>query len=118
MRMGLHHFHIRKRIHKHHEPYQHPDRLKRSVDKMIYVVALVGPLFNLPQLLKVWLSQNATGVSAISWGAFMFVAAFWLMYGILHRSKPIIIANIFYLFFQAAIFLGAVLYGNAPFALY
>jgi len=118
MRMGLHHFHIRKRIHKHHEPYPHPDRTKRAVDKMIYIVALVGPLFNVPQLLKIWINQNASGVSAVSWGAFMFISGFWLLYGILHKEKPIIIANIFYMFFHAIILVGAILYGDAPFALY
>jgi len=118
MGMGLHHFHIRKRIHKHHEPYPHPDTFKNAMDKAIYLVAIIGPSFTIPQMLKIWVTQNAVGVSAVSWGAFMLVSLFWLVYGILHREKPIVVANLFYLIFQTMVFIGTVFYGNTPFAIF
>ncbi len=59
---GLHHFHARKRIHKRHEPYPHPDRLKKFMDKAIYFIGAFGPIMAIPQLVKIWVEKNAAGV--------------------------------------------------------
>ena len=111
MRQGLHHFHRRKRIHQKHEPYPHPNKWKRLMDKVIYVVVIVGVLMNIPQVAKIWIGQNATGVSVISWGAFFIISIFWLIYGIMHKEKPIILSSIGVMFFQALVVIGTLIYG-------
>lgn len=111
MRSGFHHLHVRKRIYKKHERYPHPDKLKRYFDEAIYVVAILGPVTNIPQFLKVWIYKDASGVSLISWTGFSILSVVWLVYGILHKEKPIIITNIFLIWINAAIALGAFLYG-------
>lgn len=108
---GLHHYHIRKRVHLKHEPYPHPNKLKRIYDKIIYVVVILCPIMNLPQLLKVWLEKDASGVSAISWIGFSFISLTWLIYGILHRDKHILVMNAFLIVIQAFIAVGVILYG-------
>ncbi|MBW2990411.1 hypothetical protein KY348_01765 [Candidatus Woesearchaeota archaeon] len=108
---GLHHFHRRKRIHQKHEPYPHPDKFKRFIDKAILVVCVIMPLMALPQVIKIWFEKNAVGVSAFSWGAFIFFGIFWLIYGILHKEKPIIITNIIWIVLEALIVIGTLLYG-------
>jgi len=108
---GLHHFQIRKRTHQKHEPYPHPDKLKRFFDKVIYFVVILGPIMNLPQLFKIWIYQNATGVSLVSWIGFTIFSIIWLIYGILHKEKPIIFMNLFLMVIQAFIALGTFLYG-------
>lgn len=109
---GLHHYETRKRIHKKHEPYPHPDRLKRVVDRIIYIVVFVGPIMNLPQLFKIWLYRDATGVSFVSWIGFAVFSVVWLAYGILHKEKPIIFMNLFLMVVQALIAIGAFVYGS------
>ena len=64
---GLHHFYKRKRIYQKLEPYPHPNKWKRLMDKLIYAVGIFGPVMTIPQLTKIWLDKNAAGVSAISW---------------------------------------------------
>lgn len=108
---GLHHFYKRKRIHEKHEPYPHPQKFKRIMDKLIYVVGIVGPIFTLPQLFKIWIGKNATGVSAISWFTFFIAALFWLIYGIAHKEKPIIFVYGIWAVLDFLIFLGTLLYG-------
>ena len=109
--LGLHHFHRRKRIHKKHEPYPHPNKWKRFMDRAIYIVGIFGPIMTLPQLTKIWVEKNASGVSLISWTAFLLYAIFWLIYGIMHREKPIIFAYILWVTLQAIVVIGIIIYG-------
>ena len=107
---GLHHYHIRKRIHQKHEAYPHPDKLKRIFDKIIYGAVIIGPIMNLPQLLKIWVYKNAAGVSFVSWISFSIISVIWLIYGLLHKEKPIIIMNSSLMIIQAFIAVGALIY--------
>ncbi len=108
--LGLHHFHVRKRIHQKYEKFPHPNKLKRIVDKLIYGITFFGIIMTLPQLQKIWLEHNAAGVSALSWSAYSIASAFWLTYGILHREKPIIFANFFYLILNSLVVVGTLIY--------
>ncbi len=107
---GLHHMNIRKRIHKKHEKYPHPDKFKRNYDKLMYAVAIICPLITLPQLLKIWVYQDATGVSALSWLGFSIISVLWMYYGILHKEKPLIVMNIAFATMQLLTAIGAIRY--------
>ncbi len=106
-----HHLHTRKRIYKNLEPYPNPNKWKRLMDKLIYAAGIIGPLTIIPQLIKVWFEKNASGVSIISWIAFLIGACFWLVYGIMHKEKPIIFTYLIWIIFQAFLILGIILYG-------
>ena len=108
---GFHHAHIRKRIYQKHEPYPHPDAWKRFMDRAIYAVGIFGPLMTIPQIYKIWVHKTATGVSLISWSAYVVVALFWLIYGIMHKERPIIMTYICWLIFDLMIVAGVLLYG-------
>lgn len=107
---GVHHHHVRKRIHQNHEQYPHPDRFKSFMDKAVYVVALLGPIMTLPQVFKIWMSGTAAGVSVLSWITYLFSAVFWLVYGILHNEKPIIVTNSLYILLDIMIIVGVFVY--------
>lgn len=111
MGVGLHHFHRRKRIYQKHEPYPHPDKFKRFIDKSIYFVALFGIVMTLPQITKIWVEKNAAGVSAASWTAYTITAMFWLIYGVAHKEKPIIVTNSLWIVLEVLIVVGALIYG-------
>jgi len=108
---GMHHLHIRKRIHKKHEPYPHPDKIKRYFDKVIYLIAFFGPLMTLPQLLQIWIYREAGGVSVISWTGFCVFSVMWLIYGFLHKEKPLIVMYFSLSILQAIIAAGAYMFG-------
>lgn len=111
MTSGLHHFHKRKRIYLNYEVYPHPNKFKRFMDKFIYVVAICGPLVSIPQAFQIWYFKNAAGVSYFTWLGFFLGAIFWLIYGLMHKEKPIIIANILWIIIDLVIFLGVIIYG-------
>ena len=108
---GLHHFHTQKRVHQKHEQYPHADKLKNFIDKIIYPVGIIGPLMTIPQFLKIWIDQDATGVSIISWSAYLIIAIFWLLYGTVHKEWPIILSNVLWILMDAAVVLGIFYYG-------
>lgn len=108
---GLHHAHIRKRIHQRHEEFPHPNKFKRFMDKAIFAIGLIGPIMTIPQLLTIWLTHSASGISLVTWCAYCFTAFFWLMYGILHKEKPIIITYSAFLIVDLLVVLGTAIYG-------
>lgn len=83
---------------------------RNFVDKLIYVFAIGGPLMNIPQLLKIWTEKNAAGVSVLSWIGFALTSLIWLIYGIIHKEKPIVVANCLYLIFQIGVIIGTLMY--------
>lgn len=65
----------------------------------------------IPQLTKIWVEKNASGVSAVSWGAYLVTAIFWLLYGILHKEKPIIFTYSAWIVLEILIVIGTITYG-------
>ena len=86
------------------------DKLKQFLDRAIYVVAILFPLMAIPQVLKIWVERNATGVSLVTWSAFLVLQSFWFAYGIVHKEKPIIISSSLWVIIEVLIVFGAVLY--------
>lgn len=118
MASGLHHFHKRKgklvmNPKSVKNPFQTPSKskLRGFMDTIIYIVAVLGPLIAIPQVLKIWHMKEATGVSLITWIGYLFGGFFWLTYGLLHQEKPIIITNVLWIFVQIFIIIGIVRYG-------
>jgi len=108
---GLYHLHKRKRIHQNGEPYPHPNKFKRVMDKLAYVIGLLGILFTLPQLTRIWFDKVASGVSIITWGAYFFGALFWIVYGIAHKEKPLIFTYSMAAILDILIVVGTLMYG-------
>lgn len=74
-------------------------------DKLTSVAAFIYPLSGLPQAILV--SRGSTeGVSLLSWMAFAGFSILFLVYGLMHKIKPIIITNVLWLFIDAFIICG------------
>ena len=107
---AIHHHHKRKRIlqKKKHSPSK--IKLIKFVDKLVYIIGAIALLMTLPQILKIWINQNSTGVSLISWATYLFTAGFWVFYGIIHKAKPIIVIYSMAILLDFLIVLGIILY--------
>ena len=108
---GLHHLSKRKRgsdsIHK----YPAKSKAVNIYDKIMIVIALINPLMAIPQILQIYNTKNAVGLSLFSWAGYTIFVVPWLIYGIIHKEKPLIIAFIMSLLFNMVILLGVILYG-------
>ena len=78
-----------------------------GLEKFLRVLSVVTMLMTLPQVLAVWVERNTGGVSLLSWGAYLFSACLWFVYGIQKRDKTIYLACIGWIVLDAAIVVGA-----------
>ena len=106
----LYHQHIRKRIHKNHEPFPHPDPLKRFVDYLVYAVGIFVPFMTFLQSYKIWHTQTVEGISLATFAGYAIANFIWLFYGILHKEKPIILMHTLSLLFNASIAFGVIIF--------
>ncbi len=99
--LAIHHKHKRSR----------PSQAHPFLDRLVYVAAIVSPLMTIPQLWKIWIEQNASGISLITWSTYLLVSIVWLSYGIAHKERAIILSNLFWVAMIPGIILGTILYG-------
>ncbi|MBI4193123.1 MAG: hypothetical protein HY536_00670 [Candidatus Colwellbacteria bacterium] len=104
------HVHLRKRNPKHLEPYPSPNALKRNIDRLVYIAGIAGPVMALPQLWTIWVHKNVAGLSLFTWASFAGLSAVWLLYGILHDEKPIILAQLLWVVLHLSVVVSIILY--------
>ena len=75
------------------------------------LVAFVYPLTGLGQAIEIFNRQDATGVSLIAWGGFIFFGFVYFFYALAHKLVPLMIAQILWLVIEIAVIIGIVLYG-------
>ncbi len=108
--LASHHLHQRKRIYQKLETYPHPDPFKNFLDKIIYLIGFLGPIFTIPQAMDVWVRKDISGVSLFSWTAYVALAFVWLLYGIVHKEKPIILAYTLWIAVDLLIVVGVIIH--------
>ena len=108
---ALHHMSKRKRAHLNLEKFPHPKKSYRFLDRFLLIISPLGPISALPQVLKIFINQTATGVSFWSWVLWWFLGIPWLAYGFVHKEKPIIIAYLLWFVMHTAVIVGVLLYG-------
>ena len=112
---GLYHLHRRKRAHnktKKLQPYPHPDKFPAFIDRVVYFIGVIGPLLGGVQVYKIWSTQDATGVSLSLFGFSMIFNMIWILYGVIHKAKPIILMYALWFITNALITIGILTYGN------
>ena len=104
MHQALHHIHHRKQ-HKLLK-YPHPDPKIRILDNVVLIFSVVLPLMSLPQAYNIWILKDTGGVSLITWVFFTMLAIPFILYGFVHKVKPMIVANIIWVIIGASIVIG------------
>ncbi len=64
----------------------------KAVDAMAYVVGVGGNIAVIPQIIKAW-ESDAPGLAVSTWLLFSAIGTIWLAYAILHKQKPLIVAQ-------------------------
>lgn len=84
---------------------------KRGIDRIVLIIAFLAPLVELPQLIEIYVNKAAQNVSLLTWGMFVVFGVPWLIYGIIHKEKPVIILYSLWIVIDSAIVVGIFLYG-------
>lgn len=65
----------------------------KTIDKLAYVIGIGGNIAVIPQVIKAWQSA-APGLAISTWMTFTAIGFIWLAYAILHKQKPLILAQV------------------------
>ncbi len=68
-------------------------------------------LMTLPQVLTIWVGQQAAGVSVSSWSAYLVSALLWFWFGLQKRDKNIYLPCVGWIGMNSAVIAGALVYG-------
>lgn len=77
-----------------------------ALNKLVLLVGIIEPLMTLPQAYIIWVDKKTSGVSSLTWLAYMVAGIIWMSYGIKLKDKPIIITSILWLLMEAVVISG------------
>lgn len=63
----------------------------RPIEKLMYIVSLAYPLTAVPQIIKVYSTQNVESLALLSWVLYVIFGAIFVVYAISEKLKPLII---------------------------
>ena len=104
--LGLRHKHERAKAHRQHKvtPYL------AFLDKLTFAVGVIGPFTVLPQIYTIFKTHSTQGVSLATW-ALIFIATFpWILYGVAHKDKSIIVSFTLWEIVNLTVVLGILMY--------
>lgn len=108
---GLHHLHIRKRRAAGLEPFPARHGWMRTLDAVVMAAGIIAPLMTIPQILKIFVLQDAQGISILTWASYALFDIPWIIYGFAHHSRPIATTYILWFLMNLSVVVGALLYG-------
>jgi uncharacterized protein with PQ loop repeat len=88
-----------------------PSGEKGALEKILPVLSLFTMAMTVPQVWTIWVHGNASGVSLLSWGAYLLSACLWFFHGLHKGDKTIYIACIGWVILDGAVVLGVLLRG-------
>ncbi len=65
----------------------------------------------LPQIFNIWVLHQASGVSVVSWSAYLLSAFLWFWYGLQQRDKNIYLPCVGWIILDGAVIAGTLVYG-------
>lgn len=98
-----------------HERHMRTIKHKRTnyiklLDKLTFVVGVIGPFTVLPQIYTIFSTQSAVGVSLATWSLIFIVTVPWILYGIAHKEKSIIVSFVLWEVVNLVVVIGVLLY--------
>lgn len=90
--------------------YKSLKKEQKEIDAMMWLAGLLGPATALPQLYMIYSTQSAKDLSLVSWGFFLVLCTVYFCYAIIHKIKPLAVAQFLWLVVYGAITVGIILY--------
>lgn len=92
-------------------PDREPSKIKTILEFMIYFVGFLGTILALPQAYKIWVLKEIGGASIISWVALASFTPFWILYGIMHKKKSLVMTYVVWFLINLLVIVGIMIYG-------
>ena len=89
---------------------QKRSRYVKFLDKLTFIVGVIGPFTVLPQIYSIFHTRSAAGVSLATWLLIFIVTFPWILYGMAHKEKSIIVSFALWEVVNLAVVVGVLLY--------
>jgi uncharacterized protein with PQ loop repeat len=83
----------------------------KAMSRLLGSMSIFTGLMTLPQILTIWVSHQAAGVSLLSWSAYLLSAVLWLWHGVRTHDKNIYLACVGWIALDGAVVVGVIAYG-------
>ena len=80
-------------------------------NRLLGAMSIFTMLMTVPQVWTIWVGHQASGVSVVSWSAYLLSAVLWFWYGLQKRDKNIYLPCVGWVVLDAAVIVGALVYG-------
>lgn len=104
--LGLRHKHERSKVRHQHKATGY----LKFLDKLTFVAGVVGPFTVLPQIYAIFTTHSAKGVSLATWALIFIVTFPWILYGMAHKDKSIIVSFILWEVVNLTVVVGVLMY--------
>lgn len=94
--------------HYHYLKHRTSKRNKETLNILVWFAVVAGPIMTIPQIYTIWV-EGTKGASLLSWAAYLVVAFIWLIYGLVHRERPIVIAQTAWILLDSTIVVGLII---------
>ena len=92
-------------------PPEHGAISQKAMTRILGSMSVFTMLMTIPQVLTIWVGQQAAGVSVVSWSAYLIAAVLWFWHGLQKHDKNIYLACLGWIVLDIAVIVGAVIYG-------
>lgn len=82
------------------------------IDRIIYFIAVLEPLFVLPQAIQIFKDRDASSISILSWTGMTILTSIWVWWAAVHNERVVFIYQALFMIFYTFVIAGALLYGG------
>jgi uncharacterized protein with PQ loop repeat len=90
--------------------YRNLKKEQKQIDGLMWIVGIISPISGIPQVIIIYMNQSSANLSFFSWFLWFLMTIVYLLYGIVHRIKPMIFANAAWSLIYVLILIAIVLY--------
>lgn len=83
----------------------------KFLDKLTFIVGIIGPFTVLPQIYTIFSTKSAAGVSLETWALIFIVTFPWILYGMAHKERSIVVSFALWEVVNLAVVIGVMIYG-------
>ncbi|HEU5187485.1 MAG TPA: hypothetical protein VFT87_03200 [Candidatus Saccharimonadales bacterium] len=81
------------------------------LDWLVTFMAVAGPALGVPQVIEIFVTHDASGLSLAAWIGFTCYTIVFLTYGAVYKLKPVIVAQSLWLCVYVSVIFGILVYG-------
>lgn len=90
--------------------HSHKEKWKRVFHRIAYLAGLAASLATIPQIIKVWVEKDTSGVSVLTWSFYLIIAVILVIYGRIHKERLMVIMYILLTIAEALIIVGVIVH--------